>query len=185
MRTPFARLTVLVLLFAVGAMPAPLRADSSGARSSVEASEVPDVVARAAGLKLKPMARAARLYALNCQGCHGEAGVSVPEIPRLAGRVGYFARLAEGRRYLVQLPNVALNPSSDADIAEILNFVLLTFSRAQLPADFHPYRAAEVGALRRERIEPAARRRQVVAALLAARRIPSSDVLSLPQPVLY
>ena len=107
-------------------------------------TNVPDAITRTTGLKLEPMPRAARTYATNCQGCHGAEGVSVTEIPSLAGRIGYFARIPEGRRYLVQVPNVALNPSSDEDIAEMMNWLLDTYSRAQLPNDFQPYTAQEL-----------------------------------------
>ena len=148
-------------------------------------SNVPDAVTRQSGLNVAPMPRAARTYATNCQGCHGHLGRSVTEIPALAGRVGYFARSPAGRRYLVQVPNVALNPSSDADIAELLNWILDTYSRAQLPPDFQPYTAAEVAALRTERIDVAARRQGIVEELVAAGQIPSADVLAIPRAVLY
>lgn len=158
-----------------------------GATSQAAApdSNVPDVVTRGSGLMLAPMSRPAQLYATNCQGCHGESGSSAAEIPTLAGRVGYFARLPQGRRYLVQVPNVALNANSDADIAAVLNWLLVTYSRAQLPADFQPYTAAEVGELRRARIDVAASRRRVIDALVAAGQIPSADALALPHVVLY
>ena len=128
------------------------------------------------------MSRPAQTYARNCQGCHGEAGVSVPEIPTLAGRVGYFARLPEGRSYLVQVPNVALNPSSDEAIAAMMNWMLLAFSRDQLPEDFQPYTTEEVGQLRTQRIDATARRAQVVDRLVAADQIPSADVLLAQAP---
>ena len=148
-------------------------------------SEVPDVLARQSGLRLAPMSRAARTYASNCQGCHGDRGRSATEIPVLAGRVGYFARIPAGRRYLVQVPNVALNPSSDQDLAEVLNWMLRTYSPAQLPRDFVPYTAAEVAALRAERIDAVARRAHIVDELLAAGQIPSSAALALPPAALY
>jgi cytochrome c553 len=131
------------------------------------ASEVPDALTRKSGLRLVPMAPAAQTYARQCQGCHGEAGISVPEIPQLAGRVGYFVRIPEGRRYLVQVPNVALNPASDAQIADLLNWVLTRFSAAQLPPDFEPYTPEEVSKWRRERIDDPRERRTMVLALLA------------------
>ncbi len=164
-----------------------LLAAASLAASGLDAqpSNVPDLLTRQSGLRLTPMSRPAQTYATNCQGCHGESGRSVPEIPVLAGRVGYFARVPEGRRYLVQVPNVALNPSSDADIAEVLNWLLVTYSRAQLPPDFSPYTASEVGELRRARVDVVAARRRVVEALLAAGQIPSADALALPQPLPY
>jgi mono/diheme cytochrome c family protein len=149
------------------------------------ASNVPDVVTRQSGLRVAPMPRAAQTYATNCQGCHGDLGSSAREIPTLAGRVGYFTRLPEGRRYLVQVPNVALNPGSDEDIAAVLNWVLMTYSRAQLRADFRPYTAAEVAELRKTRIDVIAERRRIIAALVAARQIPSADILALPPVVPY
>jgi hypothetical protein len=109
----------------------------------------------------------------------------VTEIPTLKGRVGYFARIPEGRRYLVQVPNVALNPSSDEDIAAMMNWLLATYSRDELPADFAPYSAAEVAQLRKARIDVAADRRRVIAALVAANQLPSPDVLSIPHASLY
>ncbi len=147
---------------------------------SAVSSNVPDVVAQRSGLRLDPMPPVAQRYARNCQGCHGELGISVPQIPRLAERVGYFVRLPEGRRYLVQVPNVAMNPSSDAEIAELLNWVLTTYSRAQLPANFRPYTAPEVGRLRRERINVMQTRQRIIARLVALKLVPSADVLAIP-----
>jgi mono/diheme cytochrome c family protein len=152
---------------------------------SAPVTNVPDAVTRKTGLRVLPMARPARIYAENCEGCHGWAGVSVTEIPTLKGRIGYFARIPEGRRYLMQVPNVALNPSSDEDIAAMMNWLLATFSREQLPADFVPYTAQEVAALRTARIDVAADRRRVVAALVAAKELPSPDALSNPHASLY
>jgi mono/diheme cytochrome c family protein len=158
---------------------------SAGSWAAAPGGNVPDVETRRSGLTLAPMPRTAQLYASNCQGCHGECGRSAPEIPTLAGRVGYFTRIPEGRRYLVQVPNVALNANSDADIAAVLNWLLATYSRAQLPADFQPYTASEVAELRRARIDVAASRRRVIEALVAAGQIPSADTLALPHIVLY
>jgi hypothetical protein len=158
---------------------------SGSGQAAPPASNVPDAVTRRSGLTLAPMPRAAQVYATNCQGCHGELGSSAAEIPTLAGRVGYFTRIPEGRRYLVQVPNVALNANSDADIAAVLNWLLATYSRAQLPPDFKPYTASEVGGLRQARIDVAATRRRVIDALVAAGQIPSADALALPHIVLY
>jgi mono/diheme cytochrome c family protein len=168
-----------------GALAAGALAAMGGVAAGIEGTNVPDAVTRESGLKLVPMSHPQRIYALNCQGCHGEAGVSVSEIPTLAGRIGYFARIPEGRRYLIQVPNVALNPSSDEDIAELMNWVLMTFSRAELPEDFHPYTAEEVGQLRKDRIDPRARRQYLIEQLLAAHWVPSADVLAMPRTFLY
>ena len=168
----------LAAALALGALP-------NFARTGSTVSNVPDVVTRRSGLRVAPMPRAAQTYASNCQGCHGESGRSVAEIPVLAGRVGYFARIPQGRRYLAQVPNVALNPSSDADIAEMLNWLLRSFSRAQLPADFKPYTASEVGELRQARIDVVRTRQRVIEALVAAGQIPSADTLAPAPTALY
>jgi mono/diheme cytochrome c family protein len=164
----------------VGTQNAPV-----SARNAAPVGNVPDAVTRKTGLHVEPMARPARIYAENCEGCHGWAGISVTEIPTLKGRIGYFARIPEGRRYLVQVPNVALNPSSDEDIAAMMNWLLVTYSRDELPADFVPYSAVEVAQLRKARIDVAADRRRVIAALVAANELPSPDVLSIPRASLY
>jgi mono/diheme cytochrome c family protein len=155
------------------------------AQALTPASNVPDVLTRQSGLRVAPMPRAAQTYAANCQGCHGDLGSSAKEIPTLVGRVGYFARSPEGRRYLVQVPNVALNPGSDADIAAVLNWVLMTYSRAQLPRQFTPYTAAEVGQLRKARIDVVAERQRVIRQLVADGLIPSAEMLALPRITPY
>jgi hypothetical protein len=161
------------------ALPGPVLAQSA------TVSNVPDVLTRQSGLRLTPMSHTARVYAENCQGCHGPQGISVTEIPTLAGRVGYFARSSEGRSYLIQVPNVALNPNSDEEIAGLMNWLLYTYSRPQMPDDFKPYSAAEVGLLRKQRVDIAAERRRVVDQLIAAGQLPSPAALAIPRSVLY
>jgi mono/diheme cytochrome c family protein len=175
----------MVLLLSVTALLGHAQNAPGGLPHPSTVSNVPDAVTRISGLHVEPMARPARIYAENCEGCHGWAGISVTEIPTLKGRIGYFARIPEGRRYLVQVPNVALNPSSDEDIAAMMNWLLATYSRDELPADFVPYSAAEVAELRRSRIDVAADRRRVVAALVAANELASPDLLAIPHASLY
>jgi mono/diheme cytochrome c family protein len=160
-------------------------AATAGHTQDAPATNVPDAITRKTGLHLEPMSHAAVTYAENCQGCHGAAGVSVTEIPTLAGRIGYFARTPEGRSYLVQVPNVALNPSSDQDIAELMNWVLNTYSRAQLPRDFQPYSTEEVALLRKVRIDVVAHRRHIVEQLVVLKQIASPDVLAIPHTPPY
>jgi mono/diheme cytochrome c family protein len=158
---------------------------ATGQAQNAPVTNVPDAITRKTGLHLEPMPRAARIYAENCQGCHGPRGVSVTEIPTLAGRIGYFARIPEGRRYLMQVPNVALNPSSDEDIANMMNWLLDTYSRAQLPNDFQPYSTEEVARLRKARIDVAAERRRVIELLVVSKQVPSAEVLAIPHSSLY
>src|SRR5215469_2544877 len=86
-----------------------------------------------------------QLYTLNCWGCHQPQAQGIPgSVPRLANSMGYFLHVPEGRAYLAQVPGVATAPLSDEEIAQVLNWMLLTFSRPQLPDHFAPYTATEI-----------------------------------------
>ncbi len=137
----------------------------------------PDEQARTHSTQVRHLSKPATVYAANCAGCHGHSGRSVGEIPTLVERIGYFARIPEGRAYLVQVPNVAMSAIRDEDLAQMLNWLLTTYSAAQLPQDFTPYTGAEVGELRQERIIPWVRRKELIQALLAAGQIPSATAL--------
>ena len=91
-------------------------------------------------------------YMLNCQGCHLPDGSGFParQVPDLRNQMGRFLSVPGGREFLVQVPGSAQTALNDADLAHLLNWMLLRFSAAQLPANFQPYTAAEVGALRKQ-----------------------------------
>lgn len=144
---------------------------------AMELVPAPDEHAKTHSTAVRHLSRPATTYAANCAGCHGQSGRSVGEIPTLVDRIGYFARIPEGRAYLVQVPNVAMSAVRDEELAEMLNWLLHTYSAAQLPSDFRAYTGAEVTELRKVRIVPWSRRKEVVQALLAAGQIPSTDSL--------
>jgi hypothetical protein len=88
-------------------------------------------------------------YMLNCQGCHLPDGSGVPgSVPTMKNFVGNFLHVPGGRRFLVQVPGSANAPVSDAELAELLNWILITMSPEELPEDYPPYTAEEVGAYR-------------------------------------
>jgi len=87
-------------------------------------------------------------YMLNCQGCHLPDGGGVGDIPQMKNFVGNFLKVPGGRAFLVQVPGSANAALDDAALAELLNWMLLEISAAQLPEDFEPYTAAEVGQYR-------------------------------------
>jgi mono/diheme cytochrome c family protein len=88
---------------------------------------------------------AAQLYTLNCWGCHLPHAEGIPgTVPRLANSMGNFLNLPEGRAYLVQVPGVANSPLNDQQIADVLNWMLVTFSKQELPKDFKPYTLDEI-----------------------------------------
>jgi hypothetical protein len=89
-------------------------------------------------------------YIEHCGGCHGLQGSSAPaDIPVLRERVGYFMCLAEGREYLIRLPNVAHATITDNDeLAEMMNFVVFGLGGHSAPAGARPFTGDEVAALR-------------------------------------
>jgi cytochrome c553 len=93
--------------------------------------------------------RAWQHWTLNCQGCHRPDGTGTDQTaPSLAGTVARFLSVTGGREYLSRVPGVAASALSDADLAEVMNWMLWRFDREHLPADFQPYTAAEIGQLR-------------------------------------
>lgn len=104
-------------------------------------------------------------YMLNCQGCHLPEGQGFPDrqVPDLRHQMARFLSVPGGREFLVQVPGSAQTALNDADLARLLNWMLLRFSAAQMPADFQPYTAAEVGPLRKQ---PLARVSEVRSELL-------------------
>ncbi len=88
-------------------------------------------------------------WALNCQGCHQPDGTgSANAAPSLAGNVAKFLRIPGGREYLGRVPGVANSPLADAELAEVMNWMLWRFDREDLPSNFHPFTAAEIAQLR-------------------------------------
>ena len=94
-------------------------------------------------------ARAQSNYMLNCQGCHLADGSGLPGIvPSMRGIVGSFLTVPGGREFLVQVPGSANAPISDAELAELLNWILTTMSADNLSPDFQYYTGEEVAQLR-------------------------------------
>lgn len=177
MSGPFRRL----LLALVAALPAASTAAADEARSPVA-----DRLAEEAGLTVTRIAGPAQSYARNCQGCHGHLGASVLEVPTLKGRVGYFPHTPEGRAYIVRVPGVALAHLSDAELAGLLNWMLLTYSAAELPADFTPYEAAEVARLRARPLDSVLRERNaVIEGLVGAGALADPDLLGFGTELRY
>ena len=89
-------------------------------------------------------------YILHCQGCHLADGQATPgKIPPLVG-AGKFLAVEGGREFLVRVPGVSLSIVPDDELAELMNWMLHRFSAEDLPADFEPYTAEEVGRYRQE-----------------------------------
>ena len=90
-------------------------------------------------------------YILNCQGCHLPDGSgSKGNVPKMNDFVGYFLHVPGGREFIVQVPGAAGAPISDRELADVMNWMLLNFSKNELPDPFVPYNAEEIAKLRKE-----------------------------------
>ena len=88
-------------------------------------------------------------YLLHCQGCHLPQAVGVPgHVPRMNSFLGYYLHSEAGRQFVVQVPGAATANLTDARLANLMNWLLLTYSAAQLPDNFKPYSVDEIARLR-------------------------------------
>jgi hypothetical protein len=108
-------------------------------------------------------------YALHCLGCHTYEGISPPRgrIPALKDVVGHFTRIAEGRRYLVNVPGIVNSGLSVEETAAILNWMVETYGGASRPGDFRRFDAREVAELRARRPHDVMKLRAEVQLLLS------------------
>jgi hypothetical protein len=112
-------------------------------------------------------------YILFCAGCHGfdgeggGGGGGMKRITAFTPNIGVFLNDRQGRTYLANVGGVTSAGMSDADAAEVLNYVLLTFGKSTLPASFVPFTREELRELRSRRVDdPLAIRRQIAVRLL-------------------
>lgn len=89
-------------------------------------------------------------YMLQCRGCHGPDGAGAPgAAPSFRGQVAKFLWVPGGREYLIRVPGAAQSELDDARTAAVLNWLLQSFSAAEIPPGFAPYSADEVARQRR------------------------------------
>ena len=94
--------------------------------------------------------RAKTNYMLNCQGCHQADGSGLPgNVPSMRDFAGKFLQVAGGREFLVQVPGSSNSPLDDAQLAELLNWILVTMSAGQLGDSFQFFTEEEVTEMRR------------------------------------
>jgi cytochrome c553 len=143
------------------------------------------MMARAGGLSLMALAlllalpaaaaqdaaRARTHYIHHCTGCHLMDGRGVPTkgVPSMRNTLDRFLQVRGGREYIVQVPGVMNSPLGDADIANLMNWLLPYVTPAGLPQGTRPYSAEEIASLRKTRpIDFDGTRRQLVSGLRAA-----------------
>lgn len=107
-------------------------------------------------------------YMLHCSGCHGQDGSGNPEvgIPNVRGSLGHFFKVQNGREFLIQVPGSSQSPLSNAETAELLNWMVKTFSPNEMPPGTAPYTTAEVAKLRSSPLADAPARRGEIVRLL-------------------
>lgn len=106
------------------------------------------------------------MYLLHCGGCHIENGSGMPPaIPDLRVTMPKLATHDEGRAYMVQVPGASQAPVTDAQLTEIMNWMLRTFAEGS----HQPYTVSEVTRHRANKVlDILALRRQLIAENLEA-----------------
>jgi hypothetical protein len=89
-------------------------------------------------------------YMLQCMGCHTPDGSGTPgRVPSVKATLVPLARSPQGRRFLIQVPGVSQSTLSDAELAELLNWMISNLT-VEKPAHFVRFTTAEVAEFRRE-----------------------------------
>jgi mono/diheme cytochrome c family protein len=92
-------------------------------------------------------------YMVQCMGCHTPDGSGEPgHVPSVRNTLIPFASDAAGRRFLVQVPGSAQSKLTDAELAEVLNWMIANLSEAPRPVRFRPFSAQEVASYRATRL---------------------------------
>jgi len=137
-----------------------------------------------AGLSSAALAGPAQDYVLHCMGCHGPSAAGVPgKVPPLAVSLVQFMRSPAGRSYVLRVPGASNSMLTDAQLAEVLNWIAARFGGTQdntgdnAPAALPPaFTAQEVASHRRMPMAAVqATRREVVRELAANGAAPSED----------
>ena len=85
----------------------------------------------------------------------------------MRGTLGHFLKVKDGREFLIQVPGTSQSPLSNAETAELANWLLKTFSPQEVPANTVPYSTQEVAGLRGSPLADAPGRRSEIVQRLA------------------
>ena len=104
-------------------------------------------------------------YMLHCQGCHlPDAEGMEGRVPPMKDFVGYFLHSEEGREFLIRVPGVAQSALGSDELAELMNWLVITHSADELPDNFRPFTGVEVDKLRMSPVaDPEAARERLLA----------------------
>lgn len=88
-------------------------------------------------------------YLIHCMGCHLVDGQGMPpDVPAFNEELGGLASTIAGRAYLVQVPGSAQSFIDDAELAEVLNWIIETYSADSKPENFQRFTQTEVSSYR-------------------------------------
>jgi len=88
-------------------------------------------------------------YMLQCMGCHTPDGSGEPgRVPSIKETLVPFALTPAGRRFLIQVPGVSQSTLTDAELAELLNWMVRSLSVVKSD-HLAPFTEAEVAGYRR------------------------------------
>jgi hypothetical protein len=105
-------------------------------------------------------------YTLQCMGCHTPDGSGVPgRVPSIRTTLLPFARMPAGRQFLVQVPGSAQSTLSNAELAELLNWMIQNLSAEPGRNDYQRFTEGEVAGYRKHAlVEVRATRERLLAA---------------------
>ncbi|NKB34427.1 MAG: cytochrome c [Pseudomonadales bacterium] len=90
-------------------------------------------------------------YLLYCSGCHRPLGEgNPPNVPTLHNELGMMMSVPEMRGYLARVPGSAHAPITNAELTDVLNWMLEQFNADTLPKDFEKLTVDEVTKARAE-----------------------------------
>jgi mono/diheme cytochrome c family protein len=100
-------------------------------------------------------------YVLHCSGCHLPDGSGKPAagIPDMRVTIPRFLATAAGRAFLVQVPGTSGSDLTDAQIAELMNWMLPALTGRQ---DIAPFTPQEVTRYRNDRLDDVAAHRAAI-----------------------
>jgi mono/diheme cytochrome c family protein len=139
--------------------------------------QILSALAALAALNTDAMASPAQDYVLHCMGCHGASAQGVPgKVPPLAKTLVQFMRSPAGRSYVLRVPGASNSMLSDAQLAEVLNWIAAHFGGDQLAGAAGPFTTEEVSANRHMPMASVqATRREVVKQLAISGVAPADD----------
>ncbi|MGV8839767.1 MAG: hypothetical protein ACWA6X_05630 [Bauldia sp.] len=116
-------------------------------------------------------------FVLRCSGCHGVTGLGAPAagIPTFPDLVGVFAGDEDGRTYLFHVPGIIGASLSNREIAEVMNYVMVTWAGPSLPANFVPFAEEEVTMRRAIPVADVVGFRRTIVERLAARGLVAAE----------